>query len=97
MSKRLGGIIGCECIVETYSKRTIEYTCTKSPGEKTKAIIYTNRNNMDMICLVGLRTYQVYSYGIKTWGIPCYADASCIAMSAGTTANVHEFNVHVPI
>ena len=40
-----------------YSKRTIEYTrCIKSPGEKTIAILYTNRNNIDMIRLEGLRT-----------------------------------------
>ena len=31
-----------------------ECTCTKSLGERIKAVLYTNRNNIDMTRLVGL-------------------------------------------
>ena len=43
-----------------YSVLARMYICTKSPGDKTIAILYTNRNIIDMIRLVGLhvRTAQ---------------------------------------
>ena len=39
-------------VYSSSSKRTIEYTCTKSLGDKIIAILYTNRNHIDMIRLV---------------------------------------------
>ena len=48
-----------------------ESTCTKSPGEKAIPMIRdTNRNNIDMICLVGLHVLIQN----KTWNIVCFVD-----------------------
>ena len=58
---------------------------TKSSGEKTFAILYTNRNNIGMIRRVELRTCIHTMYRIITWKIVrWFVDTSCVAMSVGT-------------